>query len=463
MALAHPWTLLLALLGIVVVWLYGRPLPARRLETGLGSLWQQALKAEPLRAAWQPWRGPVSLAVQLVILALVVLAVADPQVPRPRRLVVIVDNSPSMLARDVNGRARLDEARRLARLLARGVRSVDRLAVVAAGDGIKVCCTSTNEPAVLEEAIGSIQPGSGPANLRTALALAREMLAGAPNGRIVVISDGRCDGAQQVAADEQVQMVVLGGPADNLAITGVFVEPAVPAKQPADQPEAAGAKAGEGTSFARPVGVERARSAVATELLVELSNFAGKSASCRLHVQLDGKPVESVPATPLEVRLEAGGQHHQLLRLPAQATGRVTVRIERLDGQPEDILPEDDSAVADLPAAAGPGDADPMRCYSAARKLLGLEAARREADLRRGGLAEQNGSGSGAGRVAIQSAAAPEQLEQSEEVEHPDQYERPEQVVASLTGGVSLRAALLIAALLLAAVQWCLEQRRWLT
>ncbi len=442
MALAHPWTLLLLLLGVVVVWLYGRPLPARRVDVGLGTLWQQALKAEPLRAAWQRWRAPVSLAVQLVILGLVVLAAADPQIPGPRRVVVIVDNSPSMCARDV-GPTRLDEARRLAKLLASGVRPADRLAVVSAADGVSVCCTPTGEPAVLDKAIESIQPGSGPADVQTALALARQMLAGSSRGRIVVFSDGRFDGAGEVADDDQVQMVMLGRPADNLAITGLFVEPVRAGASFAPEPGAAEAQAS--------AGAEPAPSARQPEVLVELSSFASQSATCRLSLQLDGKPVETTPPTPLEVLLEPGQQQHRLFRLPAKAAGRLTARIERTDAQLADILPDDDSAAVELSALATPAEARhdetaQIELQWAARAFLRLEEARREADLRRGALAEFDSAEQEGGSAAHLAATSQE----------------ANQVVASLAGGGSLRPALLIAALLLAAVQWCLEQRRWL-
>ena len=80
MTFANPAALWTGLLAAVIVVLYlGRP-RLRQLPTSVPALWREALAAEPARSAWQPWRGPVSLAVQLTILALVVLALADPLV-----------------------------------------------------------------------------------------------------------------------------------------------------------------------------------------------------------------------------------------------------------------------------------------------------------------------------------------------------------------------------------------------
>jgi hypothetical protein len=78
MTFFNPAALWAGLLAVPIVILYLRRPRWRQLPTNAASLWQEALAAEPARTAWQPWRRPVSLAVQLTTLALLVLALADP-------------------------------------------------------------------------------------------------------------------------------------------------------------------------------------------------------------------------------------------------------------------------------------------------------------------------------------------------------------------------------------------------
>ena len=63
--------------------------------------WEQVLAEQPAHSRWQPWRTAVSAAVQLCILALIVLALAEPQIRPPRRIVLVVDNGNHMNAADV--------------------------------------------------------------------------------------------------------------------------------------------------------------------------------------------------------------------------------------------------------------------------------------------------------------------------------------------------------------------------
>jgi hypothetical protein len=79
MTFFNPAALWAGLLTIPIVIVYLREPRWRRLPIGTAWLWRQALAVEPFRAAWQRWRGPVSLAVQLTTLALLVLALADPR------------------------------------------------------------------------------------------------------------------------------------------------------------------------------------------------------------------------------------------------------------------------------------------------------------------------------------------------------------------------------------------------
>ena len=78
MTLLNPHALFWGLLGVPIVVLYLRAMPRRRYTVATSFLWQQVFPTSRARTAWQRWRRPVSLAVQLSILGLMVTALAEP-------------------------------------------------------------------------------------------------------------------------------------------------------------------------------------------------------------------------------------------------------------------------------------------------------------------------------------------------------------------------------------------------
>ena len=68
----RPRALLWILLAVPVVVFYLRSLRARRRAVGTGFLWRQVFSDGHAGSAWRRWRRPVSLAVQLTLLAMLV-------------------------------------------------------------------------------------------------------------------------------------------------------------------------------------------------------------------------------------------------------------------------------------------------------------------------------------------------------------------------------------------------------
>jgi len=83
--LSNPAALWWALLAVPIVLLYLTRTRPRRHPVATGFLWTQAIQTQDGRSRWRPWRGPVSLALQLTVLAILVLAMAGPRVPEPPR------------------------------------------------------------------------------------------------------------------------------------------------------------------------------------------------------------------------------------------------------------------------------------------------------------------------------------------------------------------------------------------
>ena len=75
---AHPMALFCGLLALPVIAVYLRKLRWRRQPIATGMFWDQVFAEDGLRLRWLRWRNAVSLLVQLALLAMLVLALAEP-------------------------------------------------------------------------------------------------------------------------------------------------------------------------------------------------------------------------------------------------------------------------------------------------------------------------------------------------------------------------------------------------
>ena len=155
MSFIYPAALAWLGLALPIVLLYLIRVRPRELLVGTDQFWEQIFDDRTLRSAWRWLRDPASLLAQLALLAMIVLALAQPVSSRDqreaRRLVVVVDNSASMSATD-GSPTRLAEASRQARRIVSGLRPGDEAAVVSAGIRPRVACGLTADRRVLNRA-----------------------------------------------------------------------------------------------------------------------------------------------------------------------------------------------------------------------------------------------------------------------------------------------------------------------
>lgn len=78
MTFVHPTAWLWALLALPLVLVHLRRRQPRRVSLATGFLWEQVLAAGPSWSRWLRWREAVSLATELLVLALLVAAMAEP-------------------------------------------------------------------------------------------------------------------------------------------------------------------------------------------------------------------------------------------------------------------------------------------------------------------------------------------------------------------------------------------------
>ena len=294
MILANPKALFWAILAVPVIALYLCRARRRRHEVSAGYLWERVFAGRPAQSArW--WRHPISLCLQLAILLLVVFAMAEPLLDSPQRLVLVIDNSASMNATDVEP-TRLGHAKQLARrqLAALGYR--DQMAIIAAGDPLRVHCGLTGRQDLLEKAIQNVTATDGPTRVADAVALGRRLPAGGPNGRIIVLSDGCFDGAAKLARQDDLRLIPIGGSGDNVGVTRLKAR-----RSPADPRQC--------------------------QILAEVTSFSDQPVQCRLQIELDAESIDAVP-----IELAPNGRWQQTFEMTAvEGGGRLSASLDRPD------------------------------------------------------------------------------------------------------------------------------------
>ena len=256
MKLAHPDQLLWGLLAIPIVLAYFATLSRRRQELASIGFWQQTLAR---RTPWTRWRRGVSLAVQLGVLALLVLALAEPDLSageEGRSIVVVIDASASMRATDV-APSRFAQAVNQAQKVIDSLGRRDRAAVVAAGNAPHLLCEFTGDPSRLRAALQSAAARDGRASIDDAVRLARRMLDDIDKSEILVVTDGCFAAARELAQAQDVRWLPVGGKGTNVAITRFEARPSL--------------------SSTRDY-----------RILVEVENFQSKQATCTVKIGLAG-------------------------------------------------------------------------------------------------------------------------------------------------------------------------------
>jgi hypothetical protein len=273
----------------------------------------------------------LSLALQLAVFALILLAAADPQRGSAggagRTVVLLVDRSASMSATDEPG-TRLGAARAKVRALLAGLGARDRALVASFAADVTAETGLENDPDRLARAVDRIAPSEEPADLPRALAFAAAVARGRPHPTIVLVSDGAfaedararvrwAEGA--AAADESVSLagldvrwLAVGKRGRNLALLAFAAR-----RLPAD-----------------PASVEAAAT---------VRNFGTTDATATLEISAGSAAVERVP-----LRLGAGATLRHVLPDVAAAGTRLEARIVPDDPAVDD-LPLDDRAFAAVP------------------------------------------------------------------------------------------------------------------
>ncbi len=219
MSFENPSAAIWALLAIPIVLLYIGWLGRRRMVVSSHLIWRRALKR---RAAWITWERPFSLLMQLLMLATLILALMQPfligDADNAQRTVLIIDTSASMQATDVE-RSRLVAARAAAKKRIDDIGQYEEIAIISAGGGATVHCGLTNDKDVLERALASVTATDGWGQMPRAIEAAQQMTKHQRNPRILIYSDGRFVGSDELAKAKDLQWKIVGKAAPNVALS----------------------------------------------------------------------------------------------------------------------------------------------------------------------------------------------------------------------------------------------------
>jgi hypothetical protein len=264
--------------GIVVpslLLLYFLKLRRREMVISSTLLWKKAIQDLQVNAPFQRLRKNLLLLLQMLLLLLLALAFARPVMnysPGAGKLSVIaIDRSASMAAADVDGKRRIDEAKRLARELVDTMDKDATAMVIAFDDGADIVRSFTNDKALLKQAIDSIQLTDRRSKLQTAFRLAEAQAAafyidalrpGGQRPELWLYSDGRVlDRTELALRQAELKFVKVGSDeAENVGIV------ALNAKR----------------NYERPTEVQ---------VFARLANYGPKAVSAVVQLSVDGQVV----------------------------------------------------------------------------------------------------------------------------------------------------------------------------
>ncbi len=340
---------LFAVGAVVITAMYLLRMRRRQVVVPFAALWQRVTAESDTRRLWKKLRRMLSWLVQLILLALICLALGDPRpdawLRDPATLAIVVDTSASMagthseegdeLSETVTSRLQAAIARARSEVAALG--PADRALVIAAGTEVRVPAPLSRDPGSLLrglDGLGATKPGE--ADLPRALDLARNAVGDQPGGQILILTDGALDTASLAAIDRCIagsitcQVKQFGGPPPNVAITAFAAR-----RYPDDREH--------------------------VEVLAEVQNLGEQPVSLTLAIEADG-----VSVGKNNLQLQPGARQTSTIRDVDAARTKLIARLLPADGT--ELDPDDRTR-------GGLGPADDDIAYAIVPPLRPLKVA----------------------------------------------------------------------------------------
>ncbi len=202
-------------------------LKLKRQDVAISStyLWKRSLEDLHVNSPFQRLRQSLLFLLQLLTLLLLIAAVWQPRCDSVQRggrnLLVLIDRSASMNAREEGG-TRLELARKRALALVEDMAASDRMAVRTFASRLETLQPLTNDKAILQAKIRAIQPSSMPTDISDALRAVYSIAETLATVEVYVIGDG-CYGELQDVPEEvkrlDLKFINTASALDNIGIT----------------------------------------------------------------------------------------------------------------------------------------------------------------------------------------------------------------------------------------------------
>ncbi|MBE0543135.1 MAG: VWA domain-containing protein [Verrucomicrobia bacterium] len=276
-------------------------------------LWQKFLADTQASAPFQKLRKNWLLYLQILLLALAVLALTRPffaTEAKPAQLrVIILDGSASMQAVD-EAPSRFERARAEALRWVDGLRNDEKMVIVLAGANSETKQSVTSEKAALRRALQACEPSDSPTRLVPALKMAESLVrAEGGSAEIHLFSDGAVPELSEFE-NKALPLVYhkVGQRADNLGITALDARA---------NPEDATQRA----------------------IYASVANFSSNTISADLELLLDGQLINTVPLT-----VPGGQTAPQVFKATQAKDGVFTVRLTGKD----DLAADNEASIVSL-------------------------------------------------------------------------------------------------------------------
>lgn len=226
MTFANPLGLWFLLAGIPIIAMH--LLKPRRAEVAVSSamLWEPDTVGATAAKPWQKLPPSLLLFLQLLLVGLLALVLANPVVEKPAGLaehtVVVLDTSASMGAVDGDP-DRLESAKAEAVALLDELPEQGRVSLVTAGPTARVRVSSTTDLSAFESAVRAVRLSDGPSDLQAAMTLADGLETPEAQLGIVLISDGAHSPTELAALPDGVTHRLVGSSDTNHALTSLTV------------------------------------------------------------------------------------------------------------------------------------------------------------------------------------------------------------------------------------------------
>jgi hypothetical protein len=324
MTLLNPAGLIFAALAPVIILLYLLKLRRQPAQVSTLMFWQRVVADNRRRALFQRLRQLLSLLLHLLIFALLLLALARPELRAFRETddgaptIVVLDCRARVQTLAGRGTTRFDEAAGIAKGYLRRASNRQPVALIAMDSAPRVVCGSTGDERVLLDALDGLRPADAGGRIEDAVALARE-LAGADHGagRIVVVSDEAPEISANAPAKIETRLVTGGGPKENVGIVRLDARP-LPGSPDTD------------------------------EVLVEIENFGARRQAGSVEITFEGRLLDVKPfdLAPGERRTDVYPALAAQTGI-ANARGWLSAHLTLTSGR--DALALDDDAYAVIP------------------------------------------------------------------------------------------------------------------